>query len=103
MVMEAVNTLLEPRPLAAFVETPFVQSLGALRQEVAVKLSAYVDSIVKEVTFRIFYEKKNADLGSLPAGLRGAMTGLGNITGLAFGSRATAATSTSRRAVGRST
>jgi len=27
MVMEAVNTLLEPRPLAAFVETPFVQSI----------------------------------------------------------------------------
>ena len=27
MVMEAVNTLLEPRPMAAFVETPFVQSI----------------------------------------------------------------------------
>jgi len=62
------------------VETPFAQSLGELRQEVAVKLSDYADSIVKEVTFRIFYEKKNADLGSLPTGLRGAMTGLGNIT-----------------------
>lgn len=62
------------------VETPFVQSLGALRQEVAVKLSDYMDSAVKEVTFRIFYEKKNADLGSLPTGLRGAMTGLGNVT-----------------------
>jgi len=62
------------------VETPFVQSLGSLRQEVAVKLSEYAESIVKEVTFRIFYEKKNADLGSLPAGLRGALTGLGNIT-----------------------
>jgi len=62
------------------VETPFVRSLGTLRQEVAVKLAENVDSIVKEVTFRIYYEKKNADLGSLPAGLRGAMTGLGNIT-----------------------
>jgi len=32
------------------------------------------------MTFRIFYEKKNEGLGSLPTGLRGSMTGLGNIT-----------------------
>lgn len=62
------------------VETPFVQSAGALRQEVAVKLSEYADNIVKEVTFRIYYEKKNEDLASLPTGLRGSMTGLGNIS-----------------------
>lgn len=62
------------------VETPFVHGMGTLRQEVAVKMSDYPDGIVKEVTFRIFYEKKNEDLGSLPTGLRGSMTGLGNIT-----------------------
>lgn len=61
-------------------ETPFVRSAGALRQEVAIKLAEHEDALVKEITFRIFYEKKNADLGSLPGGLRGALTGLGDIT-----------------------
>jgi hypothetical protein len=69
-----------PRESMVTVETPFVHGMGALRQEVAIKLSDYADGIVKEMTFRIFYEKKNEDLGSLPTGLRGSMTGLGNIT-----------------------
>ena len=62
------------------VETPFASGVGALRQEVAVKLAEYEDDRIKDVTFRIFFEKKNTDLGSLPAGLRGSMSGLGDIT-----------------------
>lgn len=68
------------QPIILSLETPFVRSAGSLRQEIAVILSAHAERTVKEVTFRIFYEKKSADLGSLPTGLRGAMSGLGNIT-----------------------
>jgi hypothetical protein len=62
------------------VETPFTKGTGALRQEVAVKLADYEDCRVKEVIFRIFFEKKNVDFGSLPSGLRGSMSGLGSLT-----------------------
>ncbi|MEA1926979.1 MAG: hypothetical protein U9N73_02140, partial [Candidatus Auribacterota bacterium] len=62
------------------VETPFTSGVGALRQEVAVKLAEYEDARIKEITFRIFFEKKNTDLSSLPSGLRGSMSGLGDIT-----------------------
>ena len=51
-----------------------------MRQEVAVKLADYDECCVKEVLFRIFFEKKNVDFGSLPSGLRGSVSGLGSLT-----------------------
>lgn len=62
------------------VETPFARGVGALRQEVAVKLANFDDCRVKEIICRIFFERKNVDFGTLPAGLRGSLSGLGTIT-----------------------
>jgi hypothetical protein len=47
---------------------------------VAARLAEYEGCHVKQVTFRVYYERRNADLGSLPAGIRGAMSGLGDVT-----------------------
>jgi hypothetical protein len=68
----------EDSPL--YVETPHAKGAGALRQEVAIKLAEHEDCRVKEVVFRIFFEKKNVDFGSLPSGLRGSLSGLGSLT-----------------------
>jgi len=68
----------EPGPIP--VETPFARGVGALRQEVAVKLAEFDECSVKEIVCRIFFERKNVDFGTLPAGLRGSLSGLGSIT-----------------------
>jgi hypothetical protein len=60
--------------------TPFCRGIGELRQEVAVLLTDYESASVKQLTFRIFCEKRNCDLATLPAGLRGSVSGLGDIT-----------------------
>lgn len=62
------------------VETPFARGAGALRQEVAVILSQFDECRVKEIICRIYCERKNVDFGTLPAGLRGSLSGLGSIT-----------------------
>ena len=51
-----------------------------MRQEAAVKLSEFEDSEIHEIIVRIFFEKKDVDFSSLPAGIRGSMSGLGSIT-----------------------
>lgn len=51
-----------------------------MRQEVAVRLAEYEECHVKEVLFRIFFERKNVDFGSLPSALRGSVSGLGSLT-----------------------
>jgi len=63
-----------------YLETPFAHGVGDLRQEVAVVLSEHEDAEVQQVTFRIFFEKKSCDFGTLPSGLRGSITGLGDLT-----------------------
>ncbi len=72
----------EPSKTAEIIglETPFVKGLNALRQEAAMKLAENEDSEVNELIVRIYFEKKNVDFSSLPAGIRGAMSGLGGIT-----------------------
>lgn len=70
----------EPGSGPIAIETPFARGTGALRQEVAVKMVDYEECRIKEVIFRIYYERKNVDFGSLPSGLRGSMSGLGSIT-----------------------
>ena len=62
------------------IETTFIKGTGALRQEAAVILADHQDAEILEVTFRIYLEKKNVDLGSMPGGLRGSLSGMGNIT-----------------------
>ena len=67
------------RPLLE-VETAFCKGVGDLRQEVAVLLADHEDASVKQITFRIFCEKRSCDLTILPAGLRGSVSGSGDFT-----------------------
>jgi hypothetical protein len=60
---------------------PFKNSTGSLRQETASKLQDYEGGIVSKVTYKIFFEKNNiGDLSSLPAGIRGSLSGEGDLT-----------------------
>ncbi len=63
-----------------YIETSFARGVGELRQQVAVRLAEYEDAEIRELVFRIYYEKKNSDLGSLPSGIRGSLSGMGDIT-----------------------
>lgn len=67
-----------PEPI--YIETSFVRGIGELRQQVALKLAEHEEAIVRELVFRIYYEKKDTDLGSLPSGIRGSLAGVGDIT-----------------------
>ncbi len=62
------------------LETPFCHGPGELRQRVAMLLAEFEEAIAKQVTFRIYFEKRSCDLATLPAGLRGSIAGLGDIT-----------------------
>jgi hypothetical protein len=75
----SVANNLSTRPLVDR-ETKFCRGIGELRQEVAMLLAEHDDAIVKQLTFRIYCEKRNCDLATLPAGLRGSVVGLGDIT-----------------------
>jgi len=80
--IEDTDEVESPTPHAEliYLETPFSHGIGELRQQVASKLAEHEEATIKEITFRIYYEAKKADLGSLPAGLRGALSGQGDIT-----------------------
>jgi len=67
-----------PEPI--YVETPFARGIGELRQQVAVKLAEYEVATIREIVFRIYYEKKDAEFSSLPSGIRGSLSGTGDIT-----------------------
>lgn len=67
-------------PALQHVTTPSARSVGELRQHIAVKLAGAKEPRVPKITFRIVWERSNADLGSLPQGLRGTLSALGDIT-----------------------
>jgi hypothetical protein len=62
------------------VETPFANSIGALRQAVAEKLSAMDSPRVKKVQFVVFAQDPTVDLGTLSPALRGTLSGPGDFT-----------------------
>jgi len=68
------------RPTAQHIVTPSARTIGELRQQIAIKLGGVAQPRIARVTFRILCERNNADLGSLPQGVRGTLTGLGDIT-----------------------
>jgi hypothetical protein len=84
----SITTSVQPGPISNNVptrplvdlETKFCRGIGELRQGVALLLAEHVDAIVKQLTFRIYCEKRNCDLATLSAGLRGSVVGLGDIT-----------------------
>jgi len=64
---------------AVYIYTTNSRSIIELRQEIAQKLNANTSAIFQRVVFTVFLEKQNADLSSLPASLRGQMTGISNL------------------------
>jgi len=56
-------------------------SIGGLRQETAHRLQEYEGAIITKVSYKIFCQKNNiGDLSTLPPGLRGSLSGQGDLT-----------------------
>lgn len=62
------------------VSIPFKPSKGALRQEIAARLAQVEGAKITSIRFQFFQTDQEADLSSLPAGLRGNLSGPGSIT-----------------------
>jgi len=63
------------------IRIPPQNSIGCLRQEAAFKLQDHEDGEIVRVTYKIFLQKDNiGDLSSMSAGLRGSLSGEGDIT-----------------------
>jgi hypothetical protein len=61
------------------ITTPPQISVGALRQEVAVRLQSYPDAKITRIRFSLFLDQNTGDLSTLPASLRGNLKGPGNL------------------------
>jgi len=56
-------------------------NIGGRRQETAFRLQEYEKGVITKATYKIFLEKYNVgDLSSLPSGIRGSLSGQGDIT-----------------------
>lgn len=62
------------------IATPPVPSGGQLRQEIASQLQEYPDAKVTRVRLTIYLDATTGDLSSLPAGLRGSLSGSGSLS-----------------------
>jgi len=70
-----------PKKETVTLKIPPQLSIGNLRQEVACRLQQYEAFIITRVIFKIFYEHNNiGDLSVLPAGIRGNLSGQGDLT-----------------------
>ena len=70
-----------PKKETIFIRIPPQNSIGSLRQETAFRLQEYESGIITGATYKIFFQKENiGDLSSLPAGIRGSLSGQGDIT-----------------------
>lgn len=70
-----------PKKETLFIKIPYQNSIGSLRQETAFRLQDYEDGIITTVTYKIFLQKENVgDLSTLPSGIRGSLSGEGDIT-----------------------
>ena len=75
----------EPAPPTLPVPVQDVRSLpkdspGDLRIEVASRLAPLIDVRVRQVTFKIFFQRETGDLTALPSSVRGALSGSGSVT-----------------------
>jgi hypothetical protein len=59
---------------------PFKPSKGALRQEIAARLAQADGAKITSARFQLFQTEQEGELSSLPAGLRGSLSGPGAIT-----------------------
>lgn len=55
-------------------------SIGALRQEIASRLQAHPEAKIVRARFTIYLEQTTGDLSTLPASLRGSLSGSGALT-----------------------
>lgn len=76
---EGENVVSSASPvLLKSVETPFANSIGALRQAVAEKLGLMESPRVKKIQFVVFSQDSNIDLGTLSPAFRGTLNGSGD-------------------------
>jgi hypothetical protein len=61
------------------MQTPFVKTLGVLRQEVAAKLNEYENMKIRRVQFMVYASQENVALDTVPESLRGKLTGSGSL------------------------
>lgn len=62
------------------IRTENVSSLSLLRQEVAAKLAEMSDATVVRARYVVYLHKEKEELSSLPATLRGSLSGIGDIS-----------------------
>jgi len=56
-------------------------SIGGLRQQAALRLQEHEGAAITRVSYKIFFQKDSiGDLSTLPAGLRGSLSGQGDLT-----------------------
>jgi len=69
-----------PKKEIVNIRIPFQNSIGSLRQETAFKLQDYEECIITKATYKIFLQKNNiGDLSTLNSGIRGSLSGEGDI------------------------
>jgi hypothetical protein len=69
-----------PRPICGEsidLPVPPQTSIGALRQEIASRLQAHPEAKIVRARFTVYLEQITADLSTLPASLRGSLSGSG--------------------------
>ena len=70
-----------PQKESFTIRIPPQTSIGSLRQETALRLQDYEEGIITRITYKIFLQKNNmGDLSTLPSGIRGSLSGEGDIT-----------------------
>jgi len=79
IVSNAITVTVATGP-AEQISIPFKSSKGALRQEIAARLAQAEGARIVSIRFQFFQADQEVDLSSLPAGLRGSMSGPGIVT-----------------------
>jgi hypothetical protein len=70
-----------PKREIIYIAIPPQTSIGALRQQGALRLQEYEGAAITRVSYKIFFQKDSiGDLSTLPAGLRGSLSGQGDLT-----------------------
>lgn len=75
----------EPSPIPPTVQTQEIriaphEDIGSLRQAVAQRLQEYPGSKITRIRATIFFEKITNDLSTIPAYIRGSLSGRGSVT-----------------------
>jgi len=62
------------------ISIPPQESSGSLRQTIALQLQKFPNAKIIRIRTTIFLEKKTGDLSSLPASIRGSLSGQGTLS-----------------------